>query len=462
MKAMEVTSILAAADDSNAAPRTPPRGDGADDDGAEENDGADDGDGEPDEDSGEEEEDESSSSKKRGRRIWEVLSVWDRTQKLDSEIDAEILGIATAKMEESGLVEWPSARRPAKTIGLWTLGHAYTRDAGKVDITAYYCPLIHRCKCPVQIRVTRTVTSVCLEYSGGPHTQARCHATDKSKFLKFQQRIAVAKVVKVNPAATGSDVRLALQQLSPSGKVQVALARSVRSVVKIQKKKSLVDICGGIEVTNSYSALGERLWFGDIIRKHNSGEIHFSDPHEVFCIGNVSPEAAGEELFLNVATTWGILNLGRGLISGWPNVLCGDGTGKLSKFQVTMVSFGITSIPAKFNTLNYCIGPVENCDLYSQSWEGVKSTWYAFMKDWKCCPMSYAHCRVCALITQMKMHPDVVKSLETQELIHKAKSDNTDLFRNFADSIGAIPLTCDVHGSGDECPVDFIISCCRI
>ena len=76
--------------------------------------------------------------------------------------------------------------------------------------------------------------------------------------------------------------------------------------------------------------------------------------------------------------------------------------------------------------------------------------------------MSYAHCRVCALISQMKAHPDVVKSLETQELIHKAKSDNTDLFRNFADSIGAIPLTCDVHGSGVECPVDSIISCCRI
>ena len=182
MQAMEVTSILAAADDSNAAPRTPPRGDGADDDGAEQNDGADDGDGEPDEDSGEEEEDESSSSKKRGRRIWEVLSVWDRTQKLDSDIDAEILGIATAKMEESGLVEWPCSRRSGKTIGLWTLGHAYTRDAGTVDIAAYYCPLIHRCKCPVQIRVTRTVTSVCLEYSGGPHTQARCHATDNPSF----------------------------------------------------------------------------------------------------------------------------------------------------------------------------------------------------------------------------------------------------------------------------------------
>ena len=228
---MEVSSIVAA-DDFNAAPRTPPRGDGSDD-GADENDGAGDEDGEemPDADSGEEEEEGSSSSMKRGRRIWEVLGMWDRTEKLDSEIDAEILGIATAKMEESGLVEWPCSRRSGKTIGLWTLGHAYTRDAGKVDIEAYYCPLIRRCKCPVQIRVTRTVTRVCMEYSGGPHTQARCHATDKSRFLSFQQRMAVAKVVKVNPAANGSDVRLALQQLSPSGKVHVSMARSVRSVV---------------------------------------------------------------------------------------------------------------------------------------------------------------------------------------------------------------------------------------
>ncbi len=44
--------------------------------------------------------------------------------------------------------------------------------------------------------------------------------------------------------------------------------------------------------------------------------------------------------------------------------------------------------------------------------------------------------------------PEVKKSLEDKELIHKAKSDNTNLFRNFAVSIGAIPLTCDVHGSG--------------
>ena len=303
------------------------------------------------------------------------------------------------------MVEWPAARQATKMIGLWSLNHKYFRDAGKTEIESFYCPLNDRCGCPVQIRVSRSVTTVTLKTSGGEHTQARCHQTDKSKNLNYKQRIAVARVVKGNPSATCRDVRTALQRLSPSGKVQPGLARSVKSVVRIQKRNSFAAMTGGVVVTNSFAsiaALGESLWFGDIIDKHNSGEKYFSDPHEVFCIGNVSPEAAGEEIFLNVANIWSILNLGRGLASGWPVVLCGDGTGKVSKYQVTMVSFGVTSIPAKFNTLNYCIGPVENCDLYVQSWDGVKATWYALMNDWKCCALSYQHCRVCALIAHFR------------------------------------------------------------
>jgi hypothetical protein len=399
----------------------------------------------------EEEEEEDRPRKMRGRRKWEVLRTWDRTALLDTEINADILQSATEKMEQSGLVEWPAARTSQKTLGLWTLLHSYRRDSGHTDVECYACPLHNRCACPVQIRVSRNATRVWMEYSGGEHTQARCHQVDRSKKLNFKQRIAVAKVVKVNPAATSGDVRMALQRLSPSGKVQPGLARSVRSVVKLQKKMTFCSMAGGQVVTNSFAsiaALGERLWFGDILRKHNSGEHHFSDPHEVFCIGNVAPEAAGEEIFLNLATVWSILNLARGLASGWPNTLCGDGTGKVSKYQVTMVSFGINSIPAKFNTLNYCIGPVENCDIFVQSWEGVSATWYSLMNDWKCCPMSYEDCRVCALISQFKIQADVAKSLQTKELIHKAKSDNTDHFRNFAATIGALPLTCDVHGSG--------------
>jgi hypothetical protein len=48
-----------------------------------------------------------------------------------------------------------------------------------------------------------------------------------------------------------------------------------------------------------------------------------------------------------------------------------------------MVSFGITSILAKINTLNNCIEPVtvKNCDLHVQSWEGVNATLYTLMFD---------------------------------------------------------------------------------
>ena len=102
----------------------------------------------------------------------------------------------------------------------------------------------------MQIRVTRSSTSVRLDTSGGSHTQELCHAQDKSKFLNVKQRLAVAKVCKVNPSATSGDVRRALNQLSPGGMVKKSLARSVRSVAKIQKRASLASLTEGVEVTN--------------------------------------------------------------------------------------------------------------------------------------------------------------------------------------------------------------------
>ena len=57
-----------------------------------------------------EEEEEDRPRKDRGRRKWEVLHTWDRTALLDTEINADTLQRATEKMEQSGLIEWPSAR----------------------------------------------------------------------------------------------------------------------------------------------------------------------------------------------------------------------------------------------------------------------------------------------------------------------------------------------------------------
>ena len=110
---MEVSAVC------GTPPRTPPR---EDHDG--ENPNADEVQQEEEDEEQEEDEEEEEPERQkkiRGRRKWELLQSWDRTALLDSEINAEVLRIATEKMEESGLVEWPSARSAAKTLGLWTL-----------------------------------------------------------------------------------------------------------------------------------------------------------------------------------------------------------------------------------------------------------------------------------------------------------------------------------------------------
>ena len=261
-------------------------------------------------------------------------------------------------------------------------------------------------------------------------------------------------MVKANPALSGTEVRRIASRGSPNSKIKPSHIRSVRAAVKSSKRATLAALTGGIPVTDAYSsiaALGDRLWFGDIIRNHNSGAHHFANVHEVLCIGNVAPAAAGEEIFLNLSTIWSILHIARGHVSGWPNCASGDGTGKISAKQVTMISFGINSVPAKYNTLNYCVGAVEKEELLKKAWEGIEATYFALMDNWKCCDMAYSTCGTCALISEFRKHPLVAVHIGRdgdRVLIEKVKSDNTDLFRNFAASIRATPLCCDTHGAG--------------
>jgi hypothetical protein len=83
----------------------------------------------------EEQDDESGlRNVQRGRHTWEVLATFDQTAMLVLEVSAAILRIADEKIEQSGLVEWPSARIPSNCIGLCILGHSYTRLSGIVEI----------------------------------------------------------------------------------------------------------------------------------------------------------------------------------------------------------------------------------------------------------------------------------------------------------------------------------------
>ncbi len=117
-----------------------------------------------------------------------------------------------------------------------------------------------------------------------------------------------------------------------------------------------------------------------------------------------------------------------------------------------MISFGVNSISAKFNTLNYCVDAVENQDIFTRAWEGVTWTYFALLENWVCsgCGMSANHCCICALISHFRTVPEVLEPIDPlgDQLIKKCKSDCTDLFFNFAQSIGVERLVCDAHGAG--------------
>ncbi len=112
-------------------PRTPPREEaGANENPSENNDNAE----EIEATENEDEEDAASvgsGKRRRARRKWTVIGEWDANQFLAAKLEANILRVTTERMEESGLVEWPSIRaKPTRSIGLWCLCKAYVKDLG--------------------------------------------------------------------------------------------------------------------------------------------------------------------------------------------------------------------------------------------------------------------------------------------------------------------------------------------
>ena len=55
---------------------------------------------------------------------------------LDPEVEAAILALATEKMQESGLMEWPEIKRAdqKKTIGLWVRNEEHWKQRGTTHV----------------------------------------------------------------------------------------------------------------------------------------------------------------------------------------------------------------------------------------------------------------------------------------------------------------------------------------
>jgi hypothetical protein len=121
------------------------------------------------------------------------------------------------------------------------------------------------------------------------HT-AESHAVDNRKFLKHQQRNAVAVAVKASPLSTPIEVRCHLKNSSPQKQINVQLLSSVRRTVHT-KRTNMTSIsfplCP-VQVTGSLGSLTslcKSMFLPDLIRRHNDHADDFRlDFHTMVCI----------------------------------------------------------------------------------------------------------------------------------------------------------------------------------
>jgi hypothetical protein len=121
------------------------------------------------------------------------------------------------------------------------------------------------------------------------HT-AESHAVDNRKFLKHQQRNAVAVAVKASPLSTPVEVRCHLKNSSPQKQINAQRLSSVRQAVRTKRTNmtsTSFPLCP-VLVTGSLGSLTSLckcMFHPDLIRRHNDPADDFHlDFHKMVCI----------------------------------------------------------------------------------------------------------------------------------------------------------------------------------
>ena len=121
------------------------------------------------------------------------------------------------------------------------------------------------------------------------HT-AESHAVDNRKFLKHQQRIALATAMQLAPLSTPVEVRRNLKTASPQKQIEAGKLSCVRRAVRqiraemtaITFPMCQVPVTGSL---GSLTSLCESIFLPNLIRRHNDAADDFHlDFHKMICI----------------------------------------------------------------------------------------------------------------------------------------------------------------------------------
>jgi hypothetical protein len=238
---------------------------------------------ESDDDEGEEEE---PVAPKKGTRVlaqYMLVKRWvtGELAEMDEEgIENELLVEAHELMQISRLKKLSGHKGLETELHLWKrAGGDHATRAG-ITYTIYLCPMSHQCDCNCTIRVGRGVGSLTLELFG--IHDMKSHATDKSKYLKYDQIISLSEAAVTAPNLSEAVIRRnLLMHDRPTKTIGVQHRQRVsRRVRRARKNMTVKQLCSVI-MDDGFGALTEfcsrRAW-PELVRKHNdqTDDYHLS------------------------------------------------------------------------------------------------------------------------------------------------------------------------------------------
>jgi hypothetical protein len=408
--------------------------------------------------------DEFPSDKRRrkwnGRVEYTLIKTWvtgERAEMEDEDIQREMFELAREWMSASKLKKLPGHIAKPTDFALWKQYRRFTKRKTGVDIRLFRCPMHYRCGCSAGIRIQTSPSLIQLDRSGEHH--ANSHDEDKSKFLKYNQIIAVTDAVAIAPNLSAAELRRNMQiSDSPGKKMKADMLRSIRNRVKTAREQLTTTLLSGYAIDDSFGSLTKfaaRLDFRRLIDQHNDSEHEFHfDLFEPIIIGS-DIQARRDLVHINITSPWFLFNAFRAIGCGWGIQLNGDATFSFCRTAVDMIGMGVNSIGAHNHPLTWSIIPKggEGSITYDLTFDEVQEAAITFLGIVDCCDQ----CAFCKALAELRADPDVVKFMKSgkyrsgQLRIDSAQCDNHLGWQKFArEKLGLTANICKNHVLGES------------
>ncbi len=139
-------------------------------------------------------------------------------------------------------------------VSLWKQYGDRVNKKSSVRIRAFQCPLKHRTGCGAGIRIQYCPDWMQLDRCG--EHDANSHDGDRSKYLKYDQIVAIMDAVTTAPQLSAAQLRRNMQLAdSPSKKIAPELLLSVQHWVKMSRAQLTMKQLDGFDINSSYGSL---------------------------------------------------------------------------------------------------------------------------------------------------------------------------------------------------------------